>query len=60
MEKQNFNNKNYYCNGICEECEMGKHYGKPERGYDTCDESKIKGLNIIPPYPPRWFSDYKR
>lgn len=53
MEKQNSNNKNYYCNGICEECEMGKHYGKPERGYDTCDESKIKGLNIIPPYPPR-------
>lgn len=45
------NKKDYYCDGICETCEMGKHYGEPEKGFDTCDESKIKGLNIIIPRP---------
>lgn len=30
---------------------MGKHYGEAEKGFNTCDENKIKGLNIIAPYP---------
>lgn len=46
------NLKDYYCDGICEKCEMGKHYGKSGSGYFTCNEEKIKGLNIIAPSPP--------
>lgn len=51
MKKGSSNKKNYYCDGICETCDMGKHYGDPQKGYYTCDESKIKGLNIIAPIP---------
>ena len=45
------NKKDYYCDGMCEMFEMGKHYGKQGKGYYTCDENKIKGLNIIRPRP---------
>lgn len=52
MKKSNSNKKDYYCDGICETCEMGKHHGDPQKGYDTCDEEKVEGLNIITPISP--------
>lgn len=52
--------KNYYCDGICEYCTMGKHYGNQKSGYYTCDKQKVKRLNIIAPKPPDFHLDDKK
>lgn len=46
------NKKDYYCDGICEKCKLNKHYGDQLSGYYTCDNRKVKGLNVIAPIPP--------
>lgn len=41
--------KEYYCDGICEDCEKGKLYETKEGNYYTCDPKKVKGLKVITP-----------
>ena len=45
-----FKKKEYYCDGICENCDKGKYYKDKDGEYYTCDPKKIKGLKIMPPY----------
>ena len=42
--------REYYCDGICECCDKGKHYKDEGLGYYTCDPKKVKGLRIVVPY----------
>ena len=44
--------KEYYCDGICEDCEKGKLYETKEGKYYTCDPKKVKGSKVIAPCLP--------
>ena len=45
--------KEYYCDGICENCPKGKLYEDKDGKWYSCDPDKVKGLKVIAPYLPK-------